>query len=347
MITVDIVCPTGGLRGGIENVIKEWTRNLDHTKFDLRIVHMEPGISYLEGYPKSYFITTKAGDHPLEHLVAGYEFMLQKIGEPDICIATNWPLMTLACWIVRQRIAGKMKIVSWVHNRIEEYEEAGFGGVKEMLYADVHFAINERIEKQITMCDSKAVVYRIGNPIHPLDHSLYQPKKNVMAFVGRLDYVKRVDLILEAVYRAKGNWKLKIIGDGEIRSEIEGWIELLKLQQQVELLGWKEEPWIYCRDAAIMVMASEYEGFSMTAIEASSMGMTVISTPVDGIVDYIVPGINGYFFEHDRADLLAQVFDYIEEGILPICDQQRCRESVSKYTCEKYFEEIERILCAI
>ena len=41
------------------------------------------------------------------------------------------------------------------------------------------------------------------------------PGVNTMCYVGRLQDVKRVDIILEALYRARHKWKLKIVGTGE------------------------------------------------------------------------------------------------------------------------------------
>ena len=44
MVTVDILSPVGGRAGGIENVIRSWTRNLDGDDFSVRVVHMAPGM---------------------------------------------------------------------------------------------------------------------------------------------------------------------------------------------------------------------------------------------------------------------------------------------------------------
>lgn len=48
MITVDILSPVGGSKGGIENVIRLWKGNLDKDVFRLRVIHMAPGMAYLK-----------------------------------------------------------------------------------------------------------------------------------------------------------------------------------------------------------------------------------------------------------------------------------------------------------
>lgn len=347
MITVDIVSPVGGRGGGIENVILAWTKNIAHSQINLRVFHLHSGMAYLNGYPKAYCINVPFEVANLQHCIDGYKLFINECGAPDICIATNWPMMSLACDIVRKDLHLDMHIISWVHNIVEEYHKEGLGGIDELLYADSHFAISKDIETAIKTSKNDAVVYLIANPINMQSYENYSPNPFTLAYVGRISYIKRIDIILEALYKSKHPWKLNIIGDGEIKDEVISWINLLKLSNQVNLLGWKENPWNYCNDASILLMASDYEGFGMTAFEASSLGMTVISTPVAGIKDYIINANNGYLFQFEDADMLARILDDIGDGLLPICDPQACRESALVYSTENYFKKINELLLQI
>jgi UDP-D-galactose:(glucosyl)LPS alpha-1,6-D-galactosyltransferase len=304
-------------------------------------------MAYLEGYGKAYCIDKPFEKYDYAYCVAAYDYFIGEVGAPDICIATNWPVLSKACAEVRAKRGLSCKIVSWVHNRIQIYEETGLGGVQEMLYADAHFAINREIESELKKADPDAKVYLVWNPVDLPQTVDYKPQPMTLAYVGRLSEIKRVDIILEALYRAKGKWKLKIIGDGEIREAVESWISLLKLEEQVTLLGWKKNPWAECTDTGILVMASEYEGFALTAIEASSLGMTVLSTPVSGVVDYIVPGWNGYLYPQEDAQALADILNSIEQGPYEVCDPQQCMESVKPFAADAYFERIHKYLMEI
>jgi UDP-D-galactose:(glucosyl)LPS alpha-1,6-D-galactosyltransferase len=344
MITVDIVCPTGGRWGGIENVIKSWTKHIDPEKINLRIFHMHRGMKYLEGYPKAFCIDREFERADYDYCVQAYELFVKAQGAPDICIATNWPMVSRACAEVREKNGLHMKIVSWIHSTLEIYEQENLGGVKDLLYADAHFAINEQLRQKLLAKDPTARVYMVWNPVELQEMKNYAPKDGTLAYVGRLTYTKRLDIILEALYRAKSNWRLKIIGEGELQDEVEGWIRLLKLEDKVELVGWRENPWEECREISILVMASEYEGFSMTAIEASFIGMTVISTPVEGITDYIREGENGYFFPQENAQGLADILDAIHESRRSVCDPEKCRNSVKNFSEEEYFKRVHHFL---
>ena len=55
-ITIDIVCPYGGSKGGVEDVIYSWVQNLNNDLFEIRVMHMTPGTAYLHGYEKAYFL---------------------------------------------------------------------------------------------------------------------------------------------------------------------------------------------------------------------------------------------------------------------------------------------------
>lgn len=56
-MVIDILSPVGGRCGGIENVIRAWTKNLPRELYDVRVIHMSSGIKYLEGYDRAYALT--------------------------------------------------------------------------------------------------------------------------------------------------------------------------------------------------------------------------------------------------------------------------------------------------
>lgn len=136
MIIIDILSPVGGKKGGIENVIKQWTENLPLMGFEVRVIHMSPGIKYLNGYDKAYAFNDGGNndiDQKLKLFVRNYAGFILKYGMPDICIAINWPVMSVVADTVRKVLKANFKVISWVHNSIIEYKQAGLGGVDEML----------------------------------------------------------------------------------------------------------------------------------------------------------------------------------------------------------------------
>lgn len=347
MITVDILSPVGGLHGGIENVIKTWVKFINHDKFNLRVVHLSPGIAYLEGYEKAYQYVGPGnlqGDAILSYYLLAYTTFVNEHGSPDICIATNYPNMCLVARETRKNTSSNFRILSWPHTNINIYEQNGRGGIEHLLCADAHLVLSKTTSNYILQNNPNAICYKIGNPFKLTNFVEQKNFSHSIAFVGRLDITKRVDILLEAMYRAKSLWSLKIVGSDGQEEELKKIASYLKLDNVVEFLGWQDNPWECVKEADIFVMTSEYEGYPLAVIEALSMGMTVISTPVDGVVDVIKPGINGYLFPQEDAVYLAKILDYIDNGTLPICDRKVCRDSVINQSEEKYMAKIMEIL---
>ena len=57
-------------------------------------------------------------------------------------------------------------------------------------------------------------------------------------------------------------------------------------------------------DSKVMVMSSRWEGTPMCALEAMSLGVPIVSTPVDGLKDIVINDETGYLSDDDS--LLAQ-----------------------------------------
>ena len=74
-------------------------------------------------------------------------------------------------------------------------------------------------------------------------------------------------------------------------------VSTLNLNNQITFTGWKDNPWDYVQSPAALILASEYEGFSLVCYEALASGIPVISTKVDGVTDIICNGVNGYLYD--------------------------------------------------
>lgn len=104
-MVIDILSPVGGRCGGIENVIRAWTKNLPRELYDVRVIHMSSGIKYLEGYDRAYaFDACEEVDinARLTHFTRNYAGFINLYGKPDICVAVNWPAMCVVADAVKR-----------------------------------------------------------------------------------------------------------------------------------------------------------------------------------------------------------------------------------------------------
>ena len=95
--------------------------------------------------------------------------------------------------------------------------------------------------------------------------------------LGRLEQVKRHDLLLEAFKQTALDCKLVLIGEGTMRTSIEKKIVALGLQDRVALVGMKTNPYPILKNAKLLALTSEYEGLSMAILEALVLETAVVS----------------------------------------------------------------------
>jgi len=126
-------------------------------------------------------------------------------------------------------------------------------------------------------------VETVYNPCD-IEEILEQSKENIelnyngfiFVTVGRLDNGKNHKLIVEAMQHI--NAKLYIVGDGELKKNLELTIENLELQDKVFLLGRQKNPYKYLAKADCFVFSSNHEGFPNVLLEALACSLPIIST---------------------------------------------------------------------
>ncbi len=114
----------------------------------------------------------------------------------------------------------------------------------------------------------------------------------VVGFVGRLTEIKDIPLLLIAIalYKnsadtQKPNLRLAIVGDGNVRKELEGLSDKFGLNNVVTFLGNRENVGELFAGMDIVALTSKNEGTPLSLIEGMAAGKPVISTAVGGVVD--------------------------------------------------------------
>lgn len=106
-----------------------------------------------------------------------------------------------------------------------------------------------------------------------------EPSLSYFLSIGRLDYGKNHQMTIKAYSKLKNkDKKLLIIGNGELKNELENLIKSLNLTQNVRLLGHQKNPYKYIKNCYAFLCASSFEGFSNVLLEALALGKFIIST---------------------------------------------------------------------
>jgi glycosyltransferase involved in cell wall biosynthesis len=115
----------------------------------------------------------------------------------------------------------------------------------------------------------------------PLDHPWFAvDDPPVLLAVGRLTRQKDYPTLLRAFKHLRGERRarLVILGEGEEREALERSIRELGIAEDVQLLGFVENPYSYMRQARLLVLSSAWEGFGNVLVEAMACGTPVVST---------------------------------------------------------------------
>lgn len=128
--------------------------------------------------------------------------------------------------------------------------------------------------------------------------------------VGRLCEQKGQALLVAAaakLARDDPNFELLLVGDGEMRRDIEALIGRLGVGQQVKITGWAsgEQVRNHLENARALVLPSFGEGLPVVLMEALARGRPVISTAIAGIPELVRDRDNGWLIVAGDVDAIA------------------------------------------
>lgn len=173
-------------------------------------------------------------------------------------------------------------------------------------YADMVFVTSEPDAKKFVTKKrgrDKIVVIRGGVDIKPSEE--YINSGNVMPFkkrkydaclVGRFHYQKGVLELIDIwrlVCEKKPNARLAMIGVGPLEKEVKGKIERRGLQDNVELLGFKdgEDKYEIFKQSKIVLHPATYDSGGMAACEAMAWGLPGVSFDLEALKTYYPKGM--------------------------------------------------------
>lgn len=103
--------------------------------------------------------------------------------------------------------------------------------------------------------------------------------KDYIIHVGRFSKVKRHDILLEAFNLLKDKeLKLVLLGEGEEKENILKHIKKLNLTNRVVLYGFQKNPYPFIKNAKVLVLSSDNEGFGNVLVESLILNTIVVST---------------------------------------------------------------------
>jgi glycosyltransferase involved in cell wall biosynthesis len=113
----------------------------------------------------------------------------------------------------------------------------------------------------------------------------------LIGIIGRLTEIKNHRLLLEAAAWLKKSMgsraRFVIIGDGNLRPDLEAQAQSLGLENNVLFLGSRDDPEDFYPALDIVALTSLNEGTPLTLIEAMANARPVVATSVGGVIDLL------------------------------------------------------------
>jgi glycosyltransferase involved in cell wall biosynthesis/SAM-dependent methyltransferase len=173
-------------------------------------------------------------------------------------------------------------------------------------------AISERVRASFPASIRRRMVV-IPNPVSvaPAERAdVAGPGRKTLLSVGRLTEQKDQRTLVAAFAELAErfpDWDLRIVGEGELRSDLERQIERLGLGARIALPGTTADIHAEYLNAQLFAMPSAYESFGLATAEALAHGLPAVGfADCPGTNEIIVDGVNGLLVEGgDRVAALA------------------------------------------
>ena len=132
----------------------------------------------------------------------------------------------------------------------------------------------------------------------------------------------------------KKDLKVAIVGSGKLDEEIRLMASEYGIADNIAFFGFVSNPMKILHDSKMMIFASLWEGIPMSALEAMTLGVPLVSTPTDGLCELITDGITGYISDCD-AVLAERIVEIAKDDQLRKTLSRNSREAILKLCNEK------------
>lgn len=154
--------------------------------------------------------------------------------------------------------------------------------------AETFTAMFGRVSEKVTVCHNILDADEVSE-LSYLDSQIARRDQDVVnvVSVGRLNWQKGYDRLLEAIASVKSrgvaNFHVDIIGTGTAREQLEEQLHGLYLEDNVNFIGYLDNPYPYIAHADLFVAPSRTEGLSTVVAEAIALGCPVLATDCSGM----------------------------------------------------------------
>ena len=353
-------------QGGAEKVLVNLVNNMDPAKFDITVMTLFGG-----GVNEQFLQPHIRQISCFRHMIRGNSHLMKLLSPGQLhrwLIKDTYDIEISYLEGPSARIISgcpnpETKILSWIHCLATKVGNVtlGFRSYKEAENCYTRFhkligvsqTVSDAFHCVFPSIEKPSVLYnvndcaRIHSQAAEAENTL--PKDKICLIgIGKLIPVKAFDRLLRVHARLHSEGypvHSVILGEGELRDDLEALAEKLQVKKSVRFLGYQTNPYTYVAGSDLFVCSSFSEGFSTAATEALIVGTPVCTVDVSGMKEML--GENneyGIVTENSEEALYRGIKSLLDDPALLAHYREKARERGGKFSTQETVRAVEQLL---
>ena len=205
------------------------------------------------------------------------------------------------------------------------------------------FDIKTKIEVIPNFIDTEKI-NRLGKPCER--SLLAQKEEKILTHISNFRPLKRIMDVIKIFegLSSEIDCKLMMVGEGPEKMKAIEYVEKTGLEDKILFLGNSNEiDKILCY-SDLFLLPSEKESFGLSALEAMTHGVPVISSNAGGISEVNIDGVSGYLADIGDVDtMVVRAKELLSNDVLHAQFKKQAKEQASKFSLEKIIGKYETI----
>lgn len=226
----------------------------------------------------------------------------------------------------------KSKKINWFHSDIRFFpKKIAHRLIMLMNKSDITIFVSQTTQKNVeayskysvsngiciyNLFDYKSILLKAEQPI---DNKIFKKSGKTFVSVGRLDYAKGYDLLLQAhaeLIREGFMHTIIIIGSGYFYQKLKETIAYENIKSTFILAGQKENPYPYIKSADFYIQPSRYEAYPLSIGEALILNKPIICTDCGGVKEMISHKETGYIINFSKEEMKEAIKTFLSDSSL-------------------------------
>ena len=176
-------------------------------------------------------------------------------------------------------------------------------------------SIQEYLRQDVGIAASQLMTIHNGINIGAAPTARRDEGHIVCIAVGRLAKIKNHEMMIRAFHAVDcPHARLWLVGDGPERKHLESLSCELGLGDRVKFVGFRHDVAELLARSNIFLMSSDYEGISISVLEAMRAGLPIVGTRVGGMQETVKDGHNGMLVEARDIEAMANAIRILIES---------------------------------